>query len=150
MHNTAEIGGALFAHSSSLHIVGSTYSYNRATFGGAIVTSETLVYNIIANSSFGNNEAVIYGGVMIAYKDLINISGTTLTDNRATKFNSGLIEAYVSLFSFTNSTFIRAETFHGLIFVCNASFSIRGMVFLVTTEQSEMVSCLHWLPHFLF
>ena len=42
--NRAKIGGALFAHNSSLPIiVGSTYSCNIASFGGAIITSESLI-----------------------------------------------------------------------------------------------------------
>ena len=38
--NTAEIGGALFTHNSSLRVVESTYSYSRA---GAMIIQELLV-----------------------------------------------------------------------------------------------------------
>ena len=35
--NAAEMGGALFVYSSSLHIVVSTYSHNRASFAGVMI-----------------------------------------------------------------------------------------------------------------
>ena len=48
--DTAETGGALFAYNSTLHVVGSTYSYNKASLGGVVTTSESSVE--IDNSTF--------------------------------------------------------------------------------------------------
>ena len=64
--NRAEIGGALFAHNSGLHVVGSTYSHNKASFApGAMITSESSIS--IKNNSFCGNIATgrVIGGVMI-------------------------------------------------------------------------------------
>ena len=62
--NTAEIGGTLFIHNSSLHIVGSTYSYNKASFDGVmIMPSESLVN--INNNTFSENKAEVYAGIIM-------------------------------------------------------------------------------------
>ena len=50
---TENTGGALLAYNSSLHIVGSTCSYNKAEFGGAMITSESTV--TIKDSIFNEN-----------------------------------------------------------------------------------------------
>ena len=91
-HNTAEIGGALFAraHNSSLHVVGSTYSYNSvASYGGVVVTSESSVN--IDKSNFSKNTAEVFGGVMITYTDSYSISCSTFTNNSAGD-SSGVME----------------------------------------------------------
>ena len=66
--NTAEIGGALFAYNSSLHVVGNTY--NRAKYGGVMITSESSVN--IENSSFSGNAAENTAGVMTTCRDAFN------------------------------------------------------------------------------
>lgn len=64
-NNRAGIGGALFAHNSSLHVVGSNYSYNTAAnFGGVMGIFKSTVN--ITNSKFSNNAAEDSGGVMVA------------------------------------------------------------------------------------
>ena len=63
MYNRADIGGALVAHNSSLHIDRSTVSYNTANFGGAMVTSGSTID--INNSIFTRNSARNSGGVMV-------------------------------------------------------------------------------------
>ena len=86
--NTAEIG-VIFANNSSLHVVGSTYSYNRDSFGGVMITSESSVN--IDNSTSSDNTAEVKGGVMITYRDSFSIGGTTFTKNSAAYFDGGVV-----------------------------------------------------------
>ena len=60
--NTAEIGGTLFVHNSSLHIVGSTYSYNKTSFDGVMIMPSESLVNI---NTFSENKAEVYAGVIM-------------------------------------------------------------------------------------
>ena len=104
------------------------YSYNRASFGGVMTTSESSVN--IDNSTFSENTAEVYGGVMMTYRDSFSISGTTFTKNSA-YINSGVMEIYESLFDIRDSTFSdnTADRYCGVICAIDGSFSINGSTF---------------------
>ena len=130
-NNRAGIGGALFAHSSNLHVVGSNYSYNTAAnYGGVMGISESTVN--ITNSNFSNNAAEDSGGVMLAYyNNSFSISGTTFTNNSA-GYDSGVMETYSSSFIITDSTFSdnAARKGHGgVMYTRESSFVITDSSF---------------------
>ena len=104
MYNRADIGGALVAHNSSLHIDRSTLSYNTAYFGGAMVTSGSTID--IDNSIFTHNSARHSGGVMVTYNDRVSISSSAFTRNIAEVFVGGVMVSFGdSSFSISNSHF---------------------------------------------
>ena len=123
-NNRAGIGGVLLAHNSSLHVVGSNYSYNTAAnYGGVMGISESTVN--ITNSNFSNNAAEDSGGVMVAYyNNSFSISGTTFANNSASR--GGVMDTIESSFTITDSTFSdNAAKFHGgAIFALYSLFSI--------------------------
>ena len=105
MHNRADIGGALVAHSSTLYLARSTYSNNTANFGGVMVTSGSTID--IDNNTFINNAAAQSGGAMVTYNDTFTISSTTFNNNSAEAYGFGGVMATFNDSSFTisNSTF---------------------------------------------
>ena len=104
MYNRADIGGALVAHNSSLHIDKSTLSYNTANFGGAMVTSGSMID--IDNSIFTHNSARNSGGVMVTNNDRVSISSSTFTENIADVLAGGVMCTLGdSLFTISNSNF---------------------------------------------
>ena len=104
IHNEADVGGALVAHNSSLHIDRSIFSDNIANFGGVMVTSGSTID--IVNSILKNNLARGSGGVMVTYNDRLKICDTTFTENIADIFAGVILTfGYVS-FTISSSNFI--------------------------------------------
>ena len=105
INNIADLGGALVAHNSSVHIDKSTLSYNTAIYGGAMVTSESTVD--VNNSIFTHNSAEVGGGVMVTHnKDRVRISSSSFSDNIAVEFIGGVMMAFGdSSFNISNSNF---------------------------------------------
>ena len=112
MHNRADIGGALLAHSSTLYLAKSTYSNNTGNFGGVMVTSESTID--MDNNTFINNVA-LSGGVMVTYNDNLFISSTTFNKNYAYIGGGVMITLGDSSFTISTSTFInnRAALLYG-------------------------------------
>ena len=96
MYNRADIGGALVAHNSSVHIDKGTLSYNTANFGGTTVTSGSTIH--IDNIFFSHNLARVIGRVMVTYNDMVSINSSAFSENNADKFG-GVV------FSFGDSSF---------------------------------------------
>ena len=135
MHNRADIGGALVAHSSTLYLARSTYSNNTANFGGVMVTSGSIVY--MDNNTFINNVA-LDGGAMVTYNDNFTISSTTSNNNSA-DFSSGVMITFgdssfiISTSTFTNN---RADNFGGVMITRGASsFTISTSTFSNNTAR---------------
>ena len=101
MHNRADIGGALVAHSSTLHLARSTYSNNTANFGGVMVTSGSTID--MDNNAFINNVALY--GAMVTYNDTFTIISTTFNNNSANISGGVMIMLGDSSFTISNSTF---------------------------------------------
>lgn len=80
-NNTALGSGGIFSYGSTIWVVGSTISGNKATTdrGGGIQTSGTLA---VFSSTFAANEAFTYGGA-IDSSGLLLVSQSTLTGNKA-------------------------------------------------------------------
>ena len=115
-HNGADVGGAVVAHNSKLHIVKSTYIYNRAVFGGVMVTSESNI--TIDNSTFSENSAARLGGVTVAYNDLFIISSTNFVNINnpvPSTYQYGGVMFTVGESSFTvkNCTFTNSSAYFG-------------------------------------
>ena len=112
----------MFVHNSSLHVAGSTYSYNKASFAGIIITSESSIN--IKNSNFIENAA---GGVMIVYRDSFSIHGTTFTSNSANSdgANGGVTMIYDSSLIIISSTFTNnsAAYLGGVMKTSDSSFN---------------------------
>lgn len=94
----------MVAHNSHLNLTGSTFSYNRAKFGGVMVTRGSTIkadFNI-----FINNEAENTGAVMVTYNDTVTFSSTTFTNNSAVKYG-GVVDTYgKSLININNSVLL--------------------------------------------
>ena len=104
MYNRVDIGGALVAHNSSIHVDKTTLSYNTAYFGGATVTSGSTIVDI-DNSIFTQNSAEKSGGVMMTYNDRVSISSSTFTKNIASD-GGGVMRAFGnSSFTINNCDF---------------------------------------------
>ena len=130
MYNRADIGGALVAHNSSLHIDRSTLNYNTANFGGAMVTSGSTID--IDNSIFTHNLAQNGGGVMVTYNDRVSISSSAFTENIAEVFDGEVMMTFGnSSFSISNGNFTsNSATWGGVMFTFDdSSFSISNSNF---------------------
>ena len=123
MHNRADVGGALVAHNSSLHIDESAYINNTANFGGVMVTSESMLD--IENTVFTDNLAK-YGGVMVTYNERVCITSTTFIRNNANRASGVLMTYGNSSFTIKNSNFISNSARRGdvLFTTGNSSFTI--------------------------
>ena len=110
MHNRADIGGALVAHSSTLYLARSTYSNNTANFGGVMVTSESTIN--MDNNTFINNVAQSCGA-MVTYNDNLLISSTTFNKNYADVYGGVMTTFGDSLFNISTSTFTNNEAKNG-------------------------------------
>ena len=129
MHNKADIGGALVAHSSTLYLDRSTYNNNTANFGGVMVTSGSTID--MDNNTFINNVA-LYGGAMVTYNDTFTISSTTFNNNSADVEGGVMITLGDSSFIISTSTFTnnRAETYGAVMITRGASsFTISTSTF---------------------
>ena len=128
-HNKAQTGGALLATRSYLNIIETIFCHNRARYGGVMAIKEVTM-NIDKNH-FGNNMAV-YGGVILMDKNsfMINITGTTF-DNNTAKYIGGVIFTQGSLYNITNSTFInnRGISDGGVFFFISCSIHIANSTF---------------------
>ena len=110
MYNRADIGGALVARNSSLHIDKSTHNCNTANFGGTIVTSGSTI--VINNSIFSNNSAQS-GGVMLSFNDSFNIASTTFSENFADKSAGVIMTISDSSFTINNCNFTSNSAYRG-------------------------------------
>ena len=129
MHNRADIGGALVAHNSSLHINRSTYGYNTANFGGAMVTSASTID--IDNCIFTGNAAQHSGGVMVTLNDNFRIWNTNFAKSRANEHGGVMITFGKSSFTVSNSAFTSNNAYAGGVMATldNSSFTISNSTF---------------------
>ena len=128
MHNRADIGGALVAHSSTLYLARSTYSNNTANIGGVMVTSGSTVD--MDNNTFINNVAQT-GGAIVTCNDTITISSTTFNNNSADFLGGVMVTLGDSSFIISTSTFTNntAETGGVMITYDKSSFVISTSTF---------------------
>ena len=164
-NNRAEIGGVLLAHNSSLHVVGSNYSYNTAANSGGVMGISESTVNI-TNSNFSNNAAVC-GGVMIA--SLLNITfannsagcgrsfniiDSTFSDNTA-NLVGGVIYATYAFINIDRNYFTNnGATFGGVIVsyedptitTLNKSFDITNSTFINNSGSGSIV-CYQCFAH---
>ena len=124
MYNRADIGGALVAHNSRVHIDKTALSYNTANIGGAMVTSGSTIYT--DNSFFSNNSVKGIGGVMVTHDDNICINSSTFSKNNADYAGGVVFTFYDSSFTISNSNFTsNSATGGGVMHTSgNSSFTI--------------------------
>ena len=103
MYNRADIGGALVAYNSSLHIDNSSFSNNRAIIGGVMVTMGSMIN--IYDSNFSQNLAEHHGGVMASHNDGFSIISTTFIQNFAGNKGGVIFTLGSSSFNLNSSVF---------------------------------------------
>ena len=148
MHNRADIGGALVAHSSTLYLARSTYSNNTANFGGVMVTSGSTVD--MDNNTFINNVAQT-GGAMVTCNDTFTISSTTFNNNSAVSGGRGVMfTTDESSFTISNSTFSNNTADAGGVMITygDPSFTISNSTFSNNTAQAGGVMITYGDPSF--
>ena len=80
--NTAQNGGGAIAACGQVNISGSTFSGNRAVYGGALSVTNTGAVNIV-NSTFFGNTATGFGGAVQTDYDGLSITHVTFSGNTA-------------------------------------------------------------------
>ena len=137
MYNRADIGGALVANNSRLHIDRSAYSYNTANVGGAIFTSGSIIN--IDSGIFTHNSAQDSGGAIAAHKDRISISSTMFTTNTADRTGGALYTSGNSSFTISCSNFTSNRANHGGVMCTtdDSSFTISDSNFTSNSASSD-------------
>ena len=129
-------GGAIrLLNGAKATIERSTFSNNRATYGGAISTSSGDVRLVVKGSSFVGNRASESGGAFIAHWSgggSTSISNSSFAQNRS-KVDGGAINAHNTTLDISNSTFSENQTdgsggalhvgWEGAVTVTHATFS---------------------------
>ena len=141
MYNRADIGGALVAHNSSVHINKTTLSYNSANIGGTMVTSGSMIH--IDNSFFSHNLAhgsgSGIGGVITTYNSNVSINSSDFSKNNA-EIASGVVLTFGdSSFNITNSNFTSNHATYGgvmVIYYSDSSFTISNSKFTSNTADT--------------
>ena len=137
MYNRADIGGALVAHNSSVHIDKTTLSYNTANFGGTMVTSGSKIH--IDNSFFSHNLAREIGGVLVTYNDMVSINSNALTSNSAA-YGGAIATSGDSSFNITNSNFTsNSAAYYGgaIVTSSDSSFNITNSNFTSNSADRD-------------
>ena len=129
MYNRADFGGALVTHNISLHIDRSTYSCNKAIFGGAMVTLSSTI--AIDSCNFSANSAQQSGGVMVTYNDRFSIWNSTFRKNNANKDAGVMITFGKSSITINSSTFTSnsASVYSVLMALDYSSYTISNSYF---------------------
>ena len=137
VHNTAARGGVLFAHNSSLHVTGSTFTSNSAATAGGVMHIDESLFDII-NSTFTDNSAEFSGGVLLAVGTSFNIINSTFTNNSAA-YAGGVMAASESSFTVTSSTFTNSSTTltDGVMTIQHSSFNITNSSFSRNTATDD-------------
>ena len=138
MYNRADIGGALVAHNSSVHIDKTTLSYNTANFGGTMVTSESTIY--IDNSFFSHNSAQGIGGVMVTYNDMVSINSSAFSENNADIYGGVVFTFNDSSFNISNSNFTSNSNSTSNSNFTSNSATVYGGVILAFGDSSFTIS----------
>ena len=153
MYNRADIGGALVAHNSSVHIDKTNLSYNTANFSGAMLTSGSTIY--IDNSAFSHNLALGNGGVMATHNSNVSINRSVFSENNAFealseyKLNAGGVVLTFgdssSSFNITNSNFTSNKAnFGGVMYTSgNSSVTISNCDFTSNSATSGNDGVMH-------
>jgi len=90
-------GGAIHTEEAKLEILNTTFTKNKANFGGAISAIKEDNEVIISNSEFSNNEAITDGGALESFDGTYyEIKNTNFYNNLVTNGNGGAIELGVS------------------------------------------------------
>ena len=142
IHNRADIGGALVAHSSTLYLARSTYSNNTANFGCVMVTSESTIN--MDNNTFINNVAQS-GGAMVTYNDNLFISSTTFNKNYADVYGGVMTTFGDSLFTISTSTFTNNEAKNGGVMSTSGDSSFIISTSTFTNNSAQFGGVLHTL-----
>ena len=137
MYNRADIGGALVAHNSSVHIDKSTLRYNTAYFGGAMVTFGSTID--IDNTIFSQNSAQVNGGVMMTYNDMVSINSSAFIENNADMYGGVLFNSDDSSFNISNSNFTSNSAMFGgvlaILYYGEFSFTISNSNFIYNSAN---------------
>ena len=104
-------GGAIrLLHGARVEIEDSTFSGNKASYGGALSTASKNVQLSVRGSSFVGNRASGYGGAIGGSwmgGGRVSISGSSFVDNSAEEGDGGAIDTTYHTLEIENSTFSR-------------------------------------------
>ena len=119
-----EAGGVITAHSSFIHITGSTFSYNIAKVkGGAIQAIDTSIN--IRESIFNNNRAENLGGTVHLSGGTIEIINSDFTNSRAR--DGGVLYGRLT----------RLQVSEGSNFNCNIADSHGGVLVIIDSSLED-------------
>jgi hypothetical protein len=115
-NRAGQVGGAVFAR-GDLNIYESSFSYNEAVQGGAVVNIEDDAVVFIENSEFVGNTAGTLGGALVMQNlDRLEVSGTLFSENRAEDAFGGAMNIFnTEEVIITSSKFVENEARGGYI-----------------------------------
>ena len=71
--------------------INSFFYYNHASFGGAIYTSDNVLFNFNASNDFGNNSAGLLGGAVYARSEVVlSLNGNNNSDHNLAGYGGAI------------------------------------------------------------